>query len=64
MFSGIAFLVIIFKLAIFIGVIVFAIKIVNRLKDISESQKSIAKSQAKLVELVANKQKIDPSPDN
>ncbi len=56
MFTGVALLAVLFQLAVFVGVIIFAVKLVGRLKDISESQKSIAESQAQLVQLVFNNQ--------
>jgi hypothetical protein len=52
------------QLAIFIGVIVFAVKLVNRLQEISKSQESIAMSQIQMVELLAKEQKANRSTDN
>ena len=56
MFTGVALLAVLFQLAVFVGVIIFAVKLVGRLKDISESQKSIAESQVQLVKLLSNNQ--------
>ena len=53
--GGVAILAVLIQLSIFIGVIVFAVKLVNRLQEISKSQESIALSQMKMVELLANK---------
>jgi len=61
MFTGVALLAVLFQLGVFVGVIVFAVKLVGRLKDISESQKSIAESQAKLVHLLVNNQLEKPN---
>ena len=56
MITGVALLAVLFQLGVFVGVIVFAVKLVGRLKDISESQKSIAESQAQLVNLLSSNQ--------
>ncbi|MDR9766557.1 hypothetical protein RJP56_10875 [Shewanella baltica] len=62
MFAGLTLLAVLFQLAVFIGVIIFAVKLVGRLKDISESQKSIADSHTQLVKLLlSNQQKNDSS---
>ena len=57
MFSGMVFIGIILQLAVVVGIIVFAVKLLNRITEISESQKSIANTQTHLVEILANKQK-------
>ena len=57
MFSGMVFIGIILQLAVVVGIIVFAVKLLNRITEISESQKSIANPQTHLVEILANKQK-------
>ena len=64
MFGGVAIFAVLIQLAIFIGVIVFAFKLVNRLQEISKSQESIALSQMKMVELLANKKQADHSTEN
>lgn len=64
MFGGVAIFAVLIQLAIFIGVIVFAVKLVNRLQEISKSQESIASSQMKMVELLANKKQADHSTEN
>ena len=64
MFGGVAIFALLIQLAIFIGVIVFAVKLVNRLQEISNSQESIASSQMKMVELLANKKQADHSTEN
>jgi Tfp pilus assembly protein PilV len=64
MFGGEVIIAILIQLAIFIGVIVFAVKLVNRLQEISNSQESIASSQMKMVELLANKKQADHSTEN
>jgi hypothetical protein len=61
MFSGFAIFAVLVQLAIFVGVIVFAVKLVNRLQEISKSQESIAESQMKMVQLLASEQKVDQS---
>jgi hypothetical protein len=64
MFAGVAFLAIIFQLAIVVGIIVFAVKLLNRITDIAESQKSIADSQVKLISLLSKKQTNQESADS
>lgn len=64
MFGGVAIFAVLIPLTIFIGVIIFAVKLVNRLQDISKSQQSIALSQMKMVELLANKKQTDHSTEN
>jgi hypothetical protein len=64
MFGGVAIFAVLIQLAIFIGVIVFAVKLVNRLQEISNSQELIASSQMKMVELLANKKQADHSTEN
>ncbi|GIU04033.1 hypothetical protein C9I43_01355 [Shewanella morhuae] len=62
MFVGLTLFSALFPLAVFIGVIIFAVKLIGRLKDISESQKSIADSHTQLVKLlISNQQKSDSS---
>jgi len=56
MFTGVAFLAITFQLAIIVGIIVFAVKLLNRITDIAGSQKSIADSQIKLISLLSTQQ--------
>ena len=57
MVTGVALLAVLFQLGVCVGVIVFAVKLVGRLKDISESQKSIAESQAQLVHLLVSNER-------
>ncbi|MBA6346602.1 MULTISPECIES: hypothetical protein [unclassified Colwellia] len=64
MFAGVAFLAIIFQLAIVVGIIVFAVKLLNRITDIAGSQKSIADSQVKLISLLSKKQTNQESADS
>lgn len=64
MFGGVAIFAVLIPLTIFIGVIIFAVKLVNRLQDISKSQQSIALSQMKMVELLANKKQTDYLTEN
>jgi hypothetical protein len=64
MFGGVALFAGLIQLSIFIGIIVFAVKLVNRLKEISKSQESIALSQMKMVELLANRKQAEHSSDN
>jgi hypothetical protein len=64
MFAGVAFLAIIFQLAIVVGIIVFAVKLLNRITDIAGSQKSIANSQIQLIRLLSKKQENQESSDS
>ncbi|UUO24876.1 hypothetical protein FGD67_17895 [Colwellia sp. M166] len=64
MFAGVAFLAIIFQLAIVAAVIVFAVKLLNRITDIAGSQKSIAESQVQLITLLRKKQTTQESADS
>ncbi|MBA6225366.1 hypothetical protein H4J51_09400 [Colwellia sp. MB02u-18] len=64
MFAGVAFLAIIFQLAIVVGIIVFAVKLLNRITDIAGSQKSIAESQVQLISLLSKKQSTQEPADN
>lgn len=52
MFTGFAVFAVIFQLAIFCGIIVFAVKLLNRMQEISDSQRISAEAQAQLVKLV------------
>ncbi|MFU8784529.1 hypothetical protein [Aliidiomarina sp.] len=64
MYPGVALLAIIVQLTIIIGVIVFAVKLLNRITEIAGSQKSIAESQAKLISLLSKKQTTQDSADS
>jgi hypothetical protein len=64
MFAGVAFLAIIFQLAIVIGIIVFAVKLLNRITDIAGSQKSIADSQIQLISLLSKRETNQESADS
>ena len=64
MFAGVAFLAIIFQLAIVIGIIVFAVKLLNRVTDIAGSQKSIADSQIQLISLLSKRETNQESADS
>jgi hypothetical protein len=64
MFAGVALLAIIFQLAVVVGVIVFAVKLLNRITDIASSQKSIAESQVQLINLLSKKQTSQESVDS
>jgi len=64
MFAGVALLAIIFQLAIIVGVIVFAIKLLNRITDIAGSQKFIADSQIQLISLLSKKQENQKPSDS
>ncbi len=55
MFTGLAILGLVLKLLIVIGVVVFAVKLLNRVTDIARSQKSIAESQIQLIDLLSVK---------
>ena len=61
MLGGVALFAILIQLSIFVGVIVFAVKVINRLQEISDSQASIALSQMKMLELLADKNKVESS---
>ncbi|MGX9460482.1 hypothetical protein ACWXWU_04480 [Shewanella sp. A14] len=63
MFAGVAMLAIIFKLAIVVGIIIFAVKLLNRITDIAASQKSIADSQVELINVLSKKQSTQGSVD-
>lgn len=59
MMSGmgmIGMIAVLIKLIFFVCVVVYAVKLLNRLTDISSAQKSIAASQAELVRLLASKE--------
>lgn len=59
MMSGmgmIGMIAVLIKLIFFVCVVVYAVKLLNRLTDISSAQKSIAESQAELVKLLASKE--------
>ena len=59
MMSGmgmIGMIAVLIKLIFFVCVVVYAVKLLNRLTDISSAQKSIAASQAELVKLLASKE--------
>lgn len=59
MMSGmgmIGMIAVLIKLIFFVCVVVYAVKLLNRLTDISSAQKSIAESQAELVRLLASKE--------
>lgn len=64
MYPGVALLAIIVQLAIIVGVIVFAVKLLNRITEIAGSQKSIAESQAQLISLLSKKQTTQDSADS
>ncbi|MFT5756815.1 MAG: hypothetical protein ACI9LM_001540 [Alteromonadaceae bacterium] len=64
MFAGVALFAIILKLTIVVGIIVFAVKLLNRITDIAGSQKSIANSQIQLISLLRKKQINQGSPDS
>jgi hypothetical protein len=64
MFAGLAFLVIIFQLAVVVGVIVFAVKLLNRITDIASYQKSIAESQVQLIDLLSKEKIAQKSVDS
>lgn len=55
MFSGFAIIAIIVQVAIIVAVIVYALKILNRITDIAESQRSIADTQKKMLILMSEK---------
>lgn len=52
MFTGFAFFAVMFQLATLVGIIVFAVKLLNRMQEIADAQRSSAESQAQLVKLV------------
>ncbi len=64
MFAGEAFLAIILQLAVVVAVIVFAVKLLNRITDIAASQKSIAESQVQLIGLLSKKSTLQESVDS
>ncbi|WP_019030230.1 hypothetical protein [Colwellia piezophila] len=64
MFAGVALLAIIFQLAIVVGIIVFAVKLLNRITDIAGSQKSIADSQIQLINLLSKKESNQESAES
>ena len=57
MFTGFAMFAMLIQLALVIGIIAFAVKLVTRLSEIAEAQKSMAESQAQLVNLLMDQQK-------
>ena len=57
MLSGALVLAVIIKLVVVISIVVFAVKLLNRITEISTSQKSIAKSQGALVALLNDERK-------
>jgi len=57
MFSSVLVFAVILKLVIVISIVVFAVKLLNRITEISTSQKSIAKSQSALVALLSDEKK-------
>jgi uncharacterized membrane protein len=60
MFVGMAFLSVIFNLFVIAVFFVFALKLLNRLSDIAEAQRSAAKSQAQLVEFLCSQNQTQP----
>ena len=56
---GISLIAIIFQLAFIIGVVVFAVKFLNRVTEIAEAQKTVADSQVRIVEILTSKQLDD-----
>ena len=64
MFAGVAFLGVIIQLGIVVGIIVFAVKLLNRITDIAKYQKSIAESQLQLVSVLTEKQITQVSADS
>ncbi|GAC27290.1 hypothetical protein [Brumicola pallidula] len=64
MFTEVALLAIIVQLGIIVGIIVYAVKLLNRITDIAGSQKSIANSQIQLISLLIKKQENQESSDS
>lgn len=56
MMTGITVFAVLFQITVLVGIIIFAFKFLARMTDISDSQKSIAKSQEKIVSLLISKQ--------
>lgn len=52
MFTGFAFIAVVFQLAMFAGTIIFAVMLLNRMREISDSQRISAEAQAQLVKLL------------
>ena len=52
MFTGFAFFAVVFQLAMFAGTIIFAVMLLNRMREISDSQRISAEAQAQLVKLL------------
>jgi hypothetical protein len=57
MFAGLAILTIAIRLVIIIAVIVFAVKLLKRVTEISEAQTSIIRNQTLLIALISNQKK-------
>ncbi len=56
--SGFVLIGFLIQLAVLVCVVVYAIKLLNRITEISSAQKSIAESQAELVRLLARKESL------
>lgn len=56
MMTGITVFAVLFQITVLVGIIIFAFKFLARMTDISDSQKSIAKSQEQIVSLLISKQ--------
>lgn len=52
MFTGFAFFAVVFQLAMIAATIIFAVKLLNRMQEISDSQRISAEAQAQLVKLL------------
>lgn len=52
MFTGFAFFAVVSQLAMFSGTIIFAVMLLNRMREISDSQRIAAEAQAQLVKLL------------
>ncbi|WP_299003793.1 hypothetical protein [uncultured Shewanella sp.] len=61
MFAGVTFLALFFQLAMVVGIIVFAVKLLNRISEIASAQQSIAESQLQLIKLLNEKQTAQES---
>jgi large-conductance mechanosensitive channel len=61
MYSGMAIIALLVNLVIIACVVTFAIKLLNRLTDIADAQKSVAASQEKLVQILVSQAKSAPS---
>ena len=59
MFSGMVLVGLLTQLLFVVCVVVYAIKVLNRITEISSAQQSIAASQAELVKLFADKAKSE-----